>query len=683
MERERREKLIACVKADNVKGFGEMLVPEVLSARFGRFSILSLLYLFGAKKIVRKYFVELIKERPRNAEEPFREADARFASVAGKALRHFVDRDVSPLEMLALLKRGKELRSLYAIYPNAERYLSSIQKIYYTRTGEGVIVTGRVLTLPRERISYEEKKSKSVFAAIFFGIGAALAAVTIFLSVWFGLGNNTVFYKARTGGEVLSALAHNQTLHLKNDVSLVSGEEESSSLIEGNEHVIKLSEPFLKSFSGEMRNVTFVLEPDFQGDAVILENTGKLVNVLVIAESLSLAKSEANKGLLTAVNKGTIDGCSAVLSVTIEGDSENDCYFAPFAGTNEGEIARCRAEGSITARNVDIAGVAGENETEGKVVDCSVNLRLSERTDLRKWTPNVAGVVASNRGEISGCVVEGRVESIYSFAEADGEGVAESAYAAGVVCVNGGVISNCVNKSVVVATAAQGAALAGGIVTLNGYETKTTRYAGSVTHCLGKSEVRATSSTHNAYVGGIATQNGQGSAIASCGQSAYLFAQSPETIYDIVGGVAGSSQGVVENCFFTGALENYDSDSLIGGICGIVSIYSDFFGRSYIDMQNNAFSAENVHASGAMISDWGYGYLSANVTYGAGFFESEESVSAYVESYAEAYKKQYPRAPELNKDEIKADIAGTVQVLDFGAEKLTASELKEREIYYE
>ena len=438
MDVELREKLLQSIKRDDAKAFGKIITSEVLCAVFGRFPLLSLLYLFDAKRIVRRYFSELIKERPRAKEGPFREAEERFRAVAGKTLRYYTGAvgdpsessgafrgnhdsksaeekavgyymiaSVSPLEMLAILGRGRELKKLYAVYPNAQKYLPAIHKVYYTRLGRGVSATGKTLDLPAEPISYEEKRRSFLLAWISLAIGLVFAAVTVFLSVFFGLGNDRVYYKVRDDASFSSAIQADQTVYLKGDVSLSVGVASYDRQFEGNDHIVRLHAPFADKFEGELRNVIFVLEPDFTGDAVIGENAGTIRNVRVVAEQMAMAKGGEYMGLLTAINKGTIDGCYAVLSVTLTGDAGGDCYFAPFAGDNAGAIHNCHAEGTITAKNADIAGVAGKNEKTGVITDCSVDLELTESADIKGWTPNVAGVTDHNEGAIDGCSVSG------------------------------------------------------------------------------------------------------------------------------------------------------------------------------------------------------------------------------------------------------------------------------------
>lgn len=636
-----RKKLIESIKKDDVKTFGETLSPEVLCALFGRFPLLSLVYLYDAKRIAKTYLADLIKERPRNKEPAFFEAEVRFRERAGKALRYFADKEVSPLEMLAVLGKGRTLKSLYPIYPNASRYLSSLHKIYFTRTGRGVSVVGEKLELPHEPISFSERRRITLFAWIFLAIGLACAAVTGSLSVYFGLGNNLVYYKARSGGALLSALEKDQCVLLKEDVALSSSVEEYSAKMDGKEHIIRLKQPFAAYFSGEIRNVIFLLEEGFSGDAVIGENTGTLLNVRVVAEGLSLLKGEEYMGLLTTVNRGKIEGSFAVMTVTLSGDGGGDCYFAPFAGRNEGIINACRADGSITAHNVDIAGIAGKNEKDASITDSSAAVTLEGSADLKGWTPNVAGVTAHNEGTIYGCVVTGNVRSrLLSPELGEGDSIC-SAYAAGIACVNTGSITGCTNQSKVVAYCLNGGAFAGGIVAINTLREETDEAGGRVEHCSGKGDVDATSTSDNSYAGGIAAFNGERSEILSSRQLGAVYADTPG--YSFAGGIAGRNSGAIDSSFFTGTLSAADENSFVGAICGVTYLYFNAFYLNYaVNLLNNAFVGE-FHTSGGLQQ---YGQ---NLIYGAATLEG----------------------------------GANAELLELGGRQVSLDELKAMEIYYE
>lgn len=411
MEKEIREKLLESIKNDDAARFGERVSPELYSVVFGRFSLLSLLYLYDAKRIIKRYLAELLRERPRIREPAFYEAETLFRKKAGKTLRHFSDREISPLEMLAALGKRRELKRLYPLYPNHVRFLANINRIWLTRTGKELTVKKDKLSLPAMPLSFAERRLHRIFAPIFLGMGVAFLAVTLSLSAYFGWGTSKVYYKAHSGGELLSALSQNDFVLLEKDLSLSSGVKSYASTIEGAGHVVRLKQPLTDSFSGEIRDVTFVLESGFRGDAVILENTGTLTNVRVIAQG-RYAKGGEYMSLLTSVNKGKIENCTATFAAEIAGDTRGDCFYAAFAGSNEGIISNCIVTGSVTARNVDVAGIAGNNSVKGEIKDCVVDATLTENSDLWGWTPNVAGIVCHNEGSIEGCTVSGSVTSV-------------------------------------------------------------------------------------------------------------------------------------------------------------------------------------------------------------------------------------------------------------------------------
>ncbi|MBQ7713184.1 MAG: hypothetical protein IJT69_05140 [Clostridia bacterium] len=650
-----RKNLLESVKKDDVKGFGTMMTPEVLCAVFGRFPLLSLLYLYDAKRIVKSYFAELVKERPRVKVDPYREAEERFRLRAGKALRYYADEAVSPLEMLAIMGRGRELKKLYAVYPNAGRYLPAIHRVYFTRLGKGVSATGPKLDLPAEPLSYAARRFSLRFALVCFAAFLLIAVTTVCLSVYFGLGNDRVFYKVRSGAALASALRENETVYLKKDVTLSATVETYGRKFEGNDRIVRLSAPLCDRFEGEMFNVIFVLEQSFVGDAVIRENVGVLRNVRVVAEGVTLAKGGEHMGLLTSVNAGTIDGCYATLSVEIAGDAGGDCYFAPFAGSNEGAIHACRAEGSIEATDVDVAGIAGKNEKTGVITDCVVDMTLSERADIKGWTPNVAGIADHNEGAIDGCSVAGTVRSVLASPElAEGDRVV-SAYAAGLVCVNVGSVQNSTNRAAVTADATYGSAFAGGIVTLNTTLTDDPTAYGTVTRCSGLGAVSAVAHTdNNSYAGGIAAVNDSGSYVSASRQTARVSAESPDRYYDFTGGIAARNAGNIESCFFTGSLPEYDEDSLVGAICGLCYLRGGFFANYTIDLSGNAYVASEGHTSGGVIAEYQFYYLRPDVVYTAYFFENTQGYGDYA-----------------------------TEILDFGASSVTLEQLKAMEIYYE
>ena len=720
MEQERRERLFESIRKDDRKAF-EAFVPEVFFLSFGRFPILSLLYLYDAKRIIKQHFTELIKERPRSKEEPFRLADRLFAERAGKCLRYYTSSEVSPLEMLAVLGRRRELKRVYSRYPNASRILPKIHRVYFTRLGVGVSVKGDQLSLPVEPFSYGEKRSWMRMALLFLALFVMVASLTVFSVVYYGTGSEGSYFRARSASATKAALARDSYISLQSDITLSTSIESYSSDFDGGNHIIRLHAPFAEKLTGELRDVIFVVEEDFVGEALILENEGRMKNVRVVAEGLTLSRGKEYMGLLTSVNRGLIEGCSVIMRISIEGDGINNCYFAPLVGENEGEINDCLIDGSIYAKDIDIVGVVSKNGEKGVITDCVVKADFSEISDQKSWNPTVAGVTAENEGTIYHAVVSGKVESAFygpmkditeetgeayaagiaiynggtiracenlatvtATAENDGAiaagivlfntnklsdtfvlpGTLESsknrgevsaiakgsdAYAAGIAAFNFYIVSECRNIAPVTARAEKGDAFAGGIIARNSYTHNTIEYfMGEMTTCVGEGIVTAESMTSYAYVGGIAAENyGK---IYSCGQTAAITATTENADKnELIGGIVGANYGAVSGCFFIGTLPDYDENTFVGGICGLIGVP---YPRKYVVEENYYVAGE--HTSGSMVLTQGLFNLESDVNYGVTFFENDERYFGFIEEF-----------------------------LDYGAEKVTAEEIKEKEIYYE
>ena len=528
MRFEAERRLLEIVRADDVKGFGEIASPEVFSAVFGRFPILSLLYLFSARRIVKRHFDELIKERPRLRYDRIEEADALFVKKAGKALRHYHAKEVSPLEMLAILGRPSALKKLYAVYPAADRYLAALHEIYYTRLGEGVVRKGEALILPKEPMPYLQKKIFRVSSFILLALFALTLALTLSLSAYTGMGTTAHPYRVRNEKELTSVLKEGGTVSLEKDITLSSTGKEVSAEIIGGNHIIRLTAPFAEVFTGVLKDVTFVLEEGYPARAVIGKNQGKLENVSVVTQDLSYTKSAFEEtlaeertdeneespdtavfSLFATVNEGLILDSAAVVTLTFTGEEGGNSYFAAFVGENKGTVKGCSAQGKVTSLAVDMAGIVARNKAEGNITECGSSVEFTQRTTVSGWNPNVAGVVAENEGGVYRSVNAARITSEIALTSL-GEGVyAAAAYAAGIACMNTGVIKDCKNEGEITALGAYGYAFAAGIVcrneiaeTENPALTEVGLYGN-----VSRGKIVAYSSTDEACAAGIAKDN--------------------------------------------------------------------------------------------------------------------------------------------------------------------------------
>ena len=96
------------IKSDDVKRYAALADGRVGSLRMGRFPVLSLFYLYDAKKLTSLYEDEYVGNNGWEELPEFPELSAKFQKVAGKALRLYQNEVVSPMEMALLVgKTGK------------------------------------------------------------------------------------------------------------------------------------------------------------------------------------------------------------------------------------------------------------------------------------------------------------------------------------------------------------------------------------------------------------------------------------------------------------------------------------------------------------------------------------------------------------------------------------------------
>ena len=133
MEQEKLRELFEAIKKDDLKSFCFVMVSNTdLNISFGRFPILSLLYLYESYNILRVYEDRLMPIHNYKIEEEPYEAYKKFKSKARKAVRLYQEDEcfVYPAEMLAIVDnrflRDKNYKKLY----KNEEIALKIKKIY-------------------------------------------------------------------------------------------------------------------------------------------------------------------------------------------------------------------------------------------------------------------------------------------------------------------------------------------------------------------------------------------------------------------------------------------------------------------------------------------------------------------------------------------------------------------------
>lgn len=623
--------LFDAVKKDDCETFFNLTKNTRLgSTCFGRFPVLSLMYLYGSDKLVKNFEKKLLDVGVYTVVDEPEEIYPVFKEKAKKCLRLYVDKDavVSPLEMLLILGRGAHFWHAYPSAAKNATVKNNINAICNMVYGSPPTKKSGRLAAP---VLPLKKKNKILVLAAFVVAGVfALLAVFGFI---FGVSTNGKTEKSPfivAGGESFTQAlnkaqeryydargegsAAKTYLELSRDVTIDSLNGFTEHLfadIDGNGYKITFTQPLTKSvfnyIVGNVTDVTFV----FTLDMTVKDFTGALANVVTADGSLTdcvflvggsiTVQSDYEYsadyfpiGLAIGANGGKITGCTVTTAdLTVTGYEHANFVLGGLVGVNEGEITDCKSSLSgVTVDTVDFGGVVAFNQ-KGKVEKCESELDLSLTTRAGNWLINAGGICYSNLSALTECRVTG--ELIVNSAQASG------VLLGGITVYNQNVIKKCSNSANMTVNADGG-------------------------------------STAEIYLGGIAAVNSKKS-------------EDNPTVR-------------IENCFADGKIQvNVSGDGkkkpFIGGICA----------QSGAELKNNFFNGSIT----AEKTDTAYiGGITAGI--------SEEIASEPTEFLSENY---YTGNGYTDGVAFKFDEKGLITSLDRveGIEYCTEEELKAKEIY--
>lgn len=574
MEREKLEELFVAIKEDSLVSFSSvMLSNSDLNIRFGRFPILSLLYLYGSYSILSKYEKLLI---PINKfEEVFEPFDAykKFKVYAKKSLKIFTgEKIVYPIEMLAVIDNRAHLTKYYKNLYKNEEISSNISKIYNLTYNLETGVSNEKIEISRKPLSLKNRIIASV-------VCVALCLVSLFSVLSVLVVGNTTGLGSKKNPILISNEASLQTAikskgkyyKITNDIELTEDfeAENFSGEIDGNGHTILAEDYFVDGFvaelSGTIKNLTIYadyenknIEENF--GIIAKKSTGNIENVSVICTFSGKTYNDTDIFVsgMVAVNNGTIKNSTVKLDATISNERNSNAYISAIAGENTGVVEGCKSVGEkIEADTVDIAGIVAVNK--GKVIGCENNAQLVQ-TSAKEWNPNVGGIVMTNDGDVESCKNDGDIIAT-STLEENPEKLNFAVIVAGIVCENHGNITACENYGDISGKATTRLALlfVGGICSISGANAGTEI---SISKCKVDAKLYAESGTVdgavlteqeknlvNAYIGGIAARS------SSVVESTFI-------------GINMKSLAKVENCSFDGTIENNADIAFAGGIVG-------------------------------------------------------------------------------------------------------------------
>lgn len=526
------QKLLTAIQYDDIYAFGELMEKHPCGKyRLGRFPMLSLLYLYNAKKIIAAYESEFITISAwEELNEPV-DAAGRFAAAAGKTLRLYFDRPVSPLEMLLILDKHKRLKRLYPLTNPSEAVKERLRSVYFIKYSLGVRFEDDKIIIDKKPLGRRTKQRIITWAACIVAFISVAVAVPVSVASY--INGRDVYVTAFSQIDFRAK----KTYILKNDITVPENYSagKTNCTIRGEGHKIvlegnsslgeltgRLSGVQIQSFGNTVFTVCAKgsalsdvavevaanVETDNDYAFIALTNYGTFSNVTMnVLGSLS-AFSDAEEtdeqtvehvfggmvkenGYISNSAFGTIKNCSVHYSdFKLDGVIKANATFGGIVGINNGLIEACTVTGDISSDMFDLGGVCYINYN---TITKSINrANLSQISDDGDWTPLVGGIAVDNLSTVEYCQSSGNLSAVG----------AELAIAGGIAARTDGQNNYCYTEGEISVTAKT--AYVGGIFGMSqtvsdGYYV----YFGYANNCISKASISASLGDGVSAVGGI------------------------------------------------------------------------------------------------------------------------------------------------------------------------------------
>ena len=481
MERQELNLLFEAIKKDDLKSFSSIMISKSdLNICFGRFPILSLLYLYGSYKILEKYEKFLLPIHNFNVVEEYYDAYLKFKKHAKKSLKLYVfnEKIIYPIEMLAILDERFLLDKYFKKLYKNEDIVKNIRKIYILNRKIEVDVSQEKANLPKKKISLKQKLFTAAIVCALVCVMAFSTVSLLFIKAGSGIGLASAPIKISTEQELQTAIKKGGRYYeLQNDIVLTKNFEAHnfSGYFDGNGHEIVattyLTNGLVKILTGTIEDLVISAElkdKNISNNFAIVANksSGAIKGVEISAEIGWQAHNDEDIYLagVVAENSGTVENVKVDIYGTLNNNRSSNVYFAGVVGLNDGVVKNCT---TVTARvqadTVDMGGIVAVNNN--LIESCSNDITLVQ-TSAKEWHPNTAGVCITNYGKIDGCSNTAEISSESTVATKTGD----SEYAVivgGIVCDNYGGIYNSSNSGKIVAKGDISVCYAGGIAARN------------------------------------------------------------------------------------------------------------------------------------------------------------------------------------------------------------------------
>lgn len=552
MLQDKQKQILQAIKQDDLVVFSSLLKGNK-TLSFGRFPLLTLCYLYKAKKIIKNFESDLLKiQNYIVVLEPLY-IYKDFKNIAGKCMRLYLQDDVivHPLEMLAILHKDTKVKNVFNSSKTFDANFEKIKKIY-TIYGQNVDIVDGKIKISKVALSYKQKKSYKlaiilatsciIFASICFG----------FLGFTTGFGTIASPFVLCSQTQLSKALNTSANYILSSDITIDEFFKDStfSGTLDGKNKTIYIKDTSLNYLvlqnNGTIKNlniVYFKTNKQISSSFSLLTNInrGTIQNVNITCEDISLnvSKNKTNEIYINGfanTNYGTIKNCSIKTSMKVESNGEGECCVSGIAGINRGKVESCnlKTDSSVTTSEADLSGIVTTNELNATVTNCKNYATLTQNSLVNGWYPNVAGVVQLNYGEILNCYNFAPL-TIVSLNEA--QTVVGEAYLGGICAMNYNKIYKSLNKGNLVVTSKKIIVYCGGI-------------------CANSSRFVSNEKIINSLIDG-------------CGVDCQIDVKTEyETAYTFVGGLCGYMYGTINKSYSLASFaEGYDKTKYFVGLC--------------------------------------------------------------------------------------------------------------------
>ena len=450
------------VKTDDLASFCMHLNknPKLLNISFGRYPLLSACYLYNSKRIIKK--IQQKTSEIDNFEivyEPF-ELYKDFRVKSNKSLRYYAGTNdfVMPIEMKAILGCDHFVKKNFKSFATLDQTEQKLKNIYYSK-GQKCEINGKNIKISAKKLTKKRIKGLVLSSSATFGVLAIVAIFLTIVATTIGLGTSFSPRKVYAATELVTMLNKNKSVILQDDL-IFDDEvyiENYSGTIYGNNKTITINFDYnnclFDNFDGIVKDLTIIntdeqIETEKNLSLFANVNNGKIDNTKISLLSTIKIESTNDESFFCGyaiTNNNYISNCKINFDIDISSSNNLDCFASGIAGKNYGTISACEVvDGSkITAKNVDICGIASQNFENAEISTSKNYATLFQTTDMTSWSPNVAGICITNVGTISNCYNYGNL-SVEKLVDTSNNSVI---FAGGICAVNNATINHSKNVS--------------------------------------------------------------------------------------------------------------------------------------------------------------------------------------------------------------------------------------------